>query len=66
MGQRYSRMEDQKPRPWLACNLDFVKEKGVEPKIKKVSKLILIGQRGKQTGLTQTHHRRWAIFCNFF
>ena len=39
MGQRYSRMEDQKPGPGLACNLDFAKEKKLEPKVKKISKI---------------------------
>ena len=34
MGQRYRRMEDQKPGPRLACNLGFANEKGLEPKVK--------------------------------
>ena len=37
MGQRYCRMEDQKP--WLGIarqpNLDFVQERGLKPKVKK-------------------------------
>ena len=37
MGQRYRRMEDQKPGSDLARNLDFVKGGGLEPKIKKLS-----------------------------
>ena len=40
MGQRYRRMEDQKPEPGLVCNLDFAKEKGLEPKVKKISKIV--------------------------
>ena len=40
MGQRYRRMEDQKPGPGLACNLDFAEEKGLEPKVKKISKIV--------------------------
>ena len=32
--------EDQKAGPGLACNLGFDKEKGLEPKFKKISKLI--------------------------
>ena len=39
-GQRYSRMEDQKPEPGLACNLGFAKEKELEPKVKKISKVV--------------------------
>ena len=38
MEQRYRRMEDQKPRPGLAFNLNFAKEKGLEPKVKKISR----------------------------
>ena len=49
MGQRYRRTEDQKPRPCLACNLDFAKEKELEPKVKKVFKIVKIVRRGKQT-----------------
>ena len=30
MGQRNRRMEDQKPGPGLACNLDFAKEEEPE------------------------------------
>ena len=32
-GQRYRRMEDQKPGPGLAYKLSFAKEKGFEPKL---------------------------------
>ena len=39
MGQRNRRMENQKMGLWLACNLDFAKGKGLEPKVKKVSKI---------------------------
>ena len=39
MGQRYRRMEDQKPWPGLARNLDFVKE-GIKPKVKKISQIV--------------------------
>ena len=49
MEQRYRRTEDHKPRLWLACNLDFAKEIELEPKVKKVSKIVEIVQRGKQT-----------------
>ena len=49
MGQRYRKTKDQKPRPWLTCNLDFAKEKELEPKVKKVSKIVEIVRRGKQT-----------------
>ena len=40
MRQRYRRMEDQKPGPGLACNLSFAKEKGLEPKVKKIFKIV--------------------------
>ena len=36
-------MEDQKPGPWLDCILDFVKGKGLEPKLKTFSKLSKLG-----------------------
>ena len=35
MEQRYRRKEDQKPVLGLASNLDFAKEKGLEPKVTK-------------------------------
>ena len=38
-GQRYRRMEDQKPVPGLAWNLSFAKKKGLEPKLKNVFKI---------------------------
>ena len=38
--QKYRRMEDQKPGPGLACNLGFAKEKILEPKVKKISKIV--------------------------
>ena len=38
--QRYRRIEDQKPGPGLACNLGFAKEKGLEPTVKKISKIV--------------------------
>ena len=34
MGQRYRKMEDWKSGPGLACNLDFAKQKQLEPKVK--------------------------------
>ena len=37
--QRYRRMEDQKPVPGLARNMGFAKDKGLEPKVKKISKI---------------------------
>ena len=40
MGQRYHRMEDQKPGPVLAYNLGFAKEKGLGPKVEKISKIV--------------------------
>ena len=40
MGQRYRRKENEKLGTELACNLDFAKGKGLEPKVKKVSKIV--------------------------
>ena len=59
-GQRYRRMEDQKPGPGLACNLGFAKEKGLERKVKKISKIVQVGRRREQTSLVQTYRRRWS------
>ena len=33
-------MEDQKPGPGLACNMGFAEEKGLEPEVKKTSKIV--------------------------
>ena len=33
MGQRYRKMEDQKPWPGLAHNQDFAKGRGLVPKV---------------------------------
>ena len=35
MGQRYRRMEDQKPSPGLAPKQDFAKERRLKPIVKK-------------------------------
>ena len=51
-------MKDRQPGPGLARNLDFSKENGIEPKVKKISKIFLLGRRGKQTSLVQTHNIR--------
>ena len=50
-------MEDQKSGPGLACSLNFAKEKGFEPKIKQISKIVQVGIRGEQTCLTQAYHK---------
>ena len=34
MGQKYRRMDDQKPWFGLALNQDFAEERGFEPKVK--------------------------------
>ena len=39
MGQRYRKM-GQKPELGLACNLNFAKGEGLEPKVKELSKII--------------------------
>ena len=38
--QKYRKMEDQKPGPGLAFNLGFTTEKGLELKVKKISKIV--------------------------
>ena len=40
MEQRYSKMEDQKLGPWLACNQDFAKGKRLEQKLKSFQKCL--------------------------
>ena len=42
-------MEDQKTESGLAWKLGFAKEKGLEPKLEKISKVVWIGRRGEQT-----------------
>ena len=70
--QKYLRMENEKPETGLACNMGFAKEKGLEPKIKKISKIVLVERRGEQTGLVQTYKRRGSggrlgrFFKSFF
>ena len=39
MGQRYRKMENEKPGPRLACNLDFAKKKDLNQKLKLFLKL---------------------------
>ena len=43
MGQRYRRMEGEKPGPGLACNLDFAKRKDFNQKLKRFPKLSKLG-----------------------
>ena len=40
MGQRYRRMEDQKPNTGLACNQVFAKMEGFGPKVEVFSKSV--------------------------
>ena len=55
MRQRYRRLEDQNPGHRLACtgNLDFTKDGGLEPKVKKFSKKVQIGRRAEPTSVAQ-------------
>ena len=39
MGQRYGRMEDQKPWPVLVLNQNFAKGRELKPKVKKRKRL---------------------------
>ena len=50
-------MQDQKSGPELACNQDFAKEKGLEPKVKKKFLILSVGRLGGQISLMQTYHR---------
>ena len=61
-------MEDQKPGPVLAYNLGFAKEKKLEPKVEKISKIVWVGRRGEQTSLVQMYYRGGlgADFLEFF
>ena len=54
--EKNRRMEDWKPGPGLPYNLGFAKEKGFEPKVKKISKIVQVGRRGEQTSLVHTYH----------
>ena len=47
MGQRYRKIEDQKLGSGLACNQDLAEGKGLEQKVKKISKIVKVGRRGK-------------------
>ena len=41
MGQRYREIgRESKSRPRLACNLDFARGKGLEPKVKHITKIV--------------------------
>ena len=68
MGQRYHRMENQKSRPKLACNLDFTKGKGLEPKVKNCPSwetwwANLFNPNLSQTGVWGG--QPWPRLCNF-
>ena len=66
-------MENENPETGLACNMGFAKKKKkLEPKIKKISKIVLVERRGEQTSLVQTYKRRGSggrlgrFFKSFF
>ena len=65
-GQRYRRMEDQKPGPGLACNLGFAKEKDLNLKLKRFPKLSKLEDVVRKYLRRGSGGRRWAIFWNFF
>ena len=44
MGQRYNRMQDQKPGSGLLRNQDFCKEVKLEPKVKQIFKMSKLGE----------------------
>ena len=58
IAQRYHRMEDQKPGPWLACYLGLAERVGFEQKLKCFSKMSKNEIGGEQTNITQAYHRR--------
>ena len=57
MGQRYLRMEDQKPMPGLVRNQDFGIRGGLLPKVKMLI-CVKLGRSYKQTSETQTYSSR--------
>ena len=63
MGQRYRRMEDQKPWPGLALNREFSKGRGLKPKAANEN---IVYSNVSQTGIWIRSPCRWAIFWNFF
>ena len=56
MGQRYRKMEDQKPWPGLARNQDLVKGEGLKPKAKNLSENVQNWKRHDRTAVTQMVH----------
>ena len=53
MGQRYRKLEDQKPRPRvLTLNQNFAKGRGLKPKVKQ-PKCSQRGRRVEKSGATQ-------------
>ena len=63
MGQRYRRMEDQKPWPGLALNREFSKGRGLKPKVTNEN---VVYSNVSQRGSGDEAPSRWAIFWNFF
>ena len=63
VGQRYRRMEDQKPWPGLALNREFSKGRGLKPKVTSENIVYL---NVSQTGSGDEAPSRWAILWNFF
>ena len=62
MGQRYRRMEDQKPWPGLALNREFSKGRGLKPKVTNEN---IVYSNVSQTWIWGRAPSRWAIFWNF-
>ena len=56
--QRYRGKGNQKPGSGFACNLDFAKKEGLEPKVKRFPKLSKLGDVVDQISLIRTYHRR--------
>ena len=53
MGQRFVEWRIRsRGQGWRVT--DFAKEEGLKPKVKKLSKNVKIGRRGKRTSVTQT------------
>ena len=61
-GQRYRKMEDQKPWPGLALNREFSKRRRLKSKVTNENLFI---QTYHRRGFGDVAPSRWAIFWNF-
>ena len=62
-GQRYCRMEDQKPWPGLALNREFSKGRGLKPKVTNEN---IVHSNVSQTGIWEGNLQSLGDFLKFF